>query len=32
MRINEELLEKKVKAPFYKIEINKGGGSAALTT
>jgi hypothetical protein len=32
LRINEELLERKVAAPFYKIVINDRGGSAALIT
>jgi hypothetical protein len=32
VRINEELLERKVAAPVYKTEINGRGGSAALTT
>jgi hypothetical protein len=32
VRINEELLERKVAAPVYKIDINDRGGSAALTT
>jgi hypothetical protein len=32
VRINEELLERKVAAPVYKTEINDRGGSAALTT
>jgi hypothetical protein len=32
MRINEELLERKVAAPVYKTEINDPEGSAALTT
>jgi hypothetical protein len=32
MRINEELLERKVAAPVQKTEINDRGGSAALTT
>jgi hypothetical protein len=31
VRINEELLERKVAAPVEKIEINDRGGSAALT-
>jgi hypothetical protein len=31
VRINEELLERKVAAPVYKTEINDRGGSAALT-
>jgi hypothetical protein len=32
IRINEELLERKVAALVYKTEINDRGGSAALTT
>jgi hypothetical protein len=32
MRINEELLERKVAALVYKTEINDRGGSVALTT
>jgi hypothetical protein len=32
VRINEELLERKVAAPVWKTEINDRGGSAALTT
>jgi hypothetical protein len=32
VRINEELLERKVAAPVYKTEINDRGESAALTT
>jgi hypothetical protein len=32
VRINEELLERKVAAPVKKTEINGRGGSAALTT
>jgi hypothetical protein len=32
VRINEELLERKVAAPVYKTEINDRAGSAALTT
>jgi hypothetical protein len=32
MRINGELLERKVAAPVYKTEINDRGVSAALTT
>jgi hypothetical protein len=32
MRINEELLERKVAAPVYKTGINDSRGSAALTT
>jgi hypothetical protein len=32
VRINEELLEKKVAAPVYKTEINSRGGSSALIT
>jgi hypothetical protein len=32
LRINEELLEKKVAAPIDKTEINDLGVSAALTT
>jgi hypothetical protein len=32
MRINEELLERKVAAPVWKTKINDRGGSAALTT
>jgi hypothetical protein len=32
LRIIDELLERKVAAPFYKNEINGRGGSAALTT
>jgi hypothetical protein len=32
VRINEELLERKVAAPVYKTEINDHSGSAALTT
>jgi hypothetical protein len=31
MRINEELLERKVAAPVQKTEINDRGGSFALT-
>jgi hypothetical protein len=31
VRINEELLERKVAAPVYKTEINDRKGSAALT-
>jgi hypothetical protein len=31
VRINEELLEKKVKAPVWKTEINGRGRSAAVT-
>jgi hypothetical protein len=31
VRINEELLERKVVAPVYKTEINDHGGSTALT-
>jgi hypothetical protein len=32
VRINEELLERKIAAPVYKTEINDRGGSAALAT
>jgi hypothetical protein len=32
VRINEELLERKVAAPVYITEINGRAGSAALTT
>jgi hypothetical protein len=32
VRINEELIERKVAAPVEKTEINGRGGSAALTT
>jgi hypothetical protein len=32
MKINEELLERKVAAPVYKTDINDRVGSAALTT
>jgi hypothetical protein len=32
VRINEELLERKVAAPVYKTEINDRRRSAALTT
>jgi hypothetical protein len=32
VRINEELLERKVAAPVYKTEINDRRGSVALTT
>jgi hypothetical protein len=32
VRINEELLERKVAAPVQKTEINGRGGSGALTT
>jgi hypothetical protein len=32
VKINEELLERKVAAPVYKTEINDRGGSAVLTT
>jgi hypothetical protein len=32
MRINEEILERKVADPVYKTEINDRKGSAALTT
>jgi hypothetical protein len=32
VRINEELLERKVAAPVKKAEINDRWGSAALTT
>jgi hypothetical protein len=32
VRINEELLERKVAAPVYKTEINGCEGTAALTT
>jgi hypothetical protein len=32
VRINEELLERKVAAPVYKAEINDRGGSAAMTS
>jgi hypothetical protein len=32
VRINEELLERKVAAPVQKTEINGRGGSAAPTT
>jgi hypothetical protein len=32
VRINEELLERKVDAPVYETEINDRRGSAALTT
>jgi hypothetical protein len=32
VRINEELLERKVAVPVQKTEINDRGGSAALTT
>jgi hypothetical protein len=32
MKINEELLERKVAAPVYKTHINDRVGSAALTT
>jgi hypothetical protein len=32
VRINEDLLEREVAAPFYKTEINDRAGSAALTT
>jgi hypothetical protein len=31
VRINEELLERKIVAPFWKTEINDHEGSAALT-
>jgi hypothetical protein len=31
LRINEELLERKVAAPVYRTEINDRRGSAALT-
>jgi hypothetical protein len=31
VRINEELLERKVAAPVWKTEINDRGGSAGLT-
>jgi hypothetical protein len=32
VRINEELLERKVAAPVLKTEFNDRGGSATLTT
>jgi hypothetical protein len=32
MRINEELLERKVAVPVWKTDINGRRGSAALTT
>jgi hypothetical protein len=32
VRINEELLERKIAAPVKKTEINHHGESAALTT
>jgi hypothetical protein len=32
VRINEELLERKIAVPVKKAEINDCGGSAALTT
>jgi hypothetical protein len=32
VRINEELLERKIAAPVYKTEIYDRGGCAALTT
>jgi hypothetical protein len=32
VRMNEELLERKVAAPVYKTQINDRGGPAALTT
>jgi hypothetical protein len=32
VRINEELLERKVAAPVYETEINDRRGSAALNT
>jgi hypothetical protein len=32
VRINEELLERKVAVSVYKTEINDRGGSAAMTT
>jgi hypothetical protein len=32
LRINEELLERKVAVPVQKTEISSGGGFSALTT